>query len=75
FMGTAGVDLNAGVTPFNEVSTVRKALCIAAREVILMADSSKVGRKSPNIVSGLEPVEKLNTDADLDPAFQRALEA
>ncbi len=46
FMGTDGIDLNAGVTTFNEVYTVSKAMCNAAREVILMADSSKFGRKS-----------------------------
>ncbi|MGS3542823.1 hypothetical protein ACB371_17710, partial [Klebsiella pneumoniae] len=70
-----GIDLNAGVTTFNEVYTVSKAMCNAAREVILMADSSKFGRKSPNIVCGLERVDKLITDADIDPEFQRALEA
>ena len=75
FMGTDGIDLNAGVTTFNEVYTVSKAMCNAAREVILMADSSKFGRKSPNIVCGLERVDKLITDADIDPEFQRALEA
>ncbi|MEH2747452.1 glucitol operon DNA-binding transcriptional repressor SrlR, partial [Klebsiella pneumoniae] len=57
------------------VYTVSKAMCNAAREVILMADSSKFGRKSPNIVCGLERVDKLITDADIDPEFQRALEA
>ena len=62
FMGTDGIDLNS------------KAMCNAAREVILMADSSKFGRKSPNIVCGLERVDKLITDAGIDPTFQRALE-
>ena len=47
FMGTDGIDLIAGVTTFNEVYTVSKAMCNAAREVILMADSSKFGRKVP----------------------------
>ena len=74
FMGTDGIDLIAGVTTFNEVYTVSKAMCNAAREVILMADSSKFGRKSPNIVCGLESVDKLITDADISPEFKRALE-
>ena len=67
-------DLNAGVTTFNEVYTVSKAMCNAAREVILMADSSKFGRKSPNVVCSLESVDKLITDAGIDPAFRQALE-
>ena len=73
-MGTDGIDLNAGVTTFNEVYTVSKAMCNAAREVILMADSSKFGRKSPNVVCSLESVDKLITDAGIDPAFRQALE-
>ena len=75
FMGTDGIDLNAGVTTFNEVFSVSKAMCNAAREVILMADSSKFGRKSPNVVCSLESVDKLITDAGIDPAFRQALEA
>jgi len=66
--------VNAGVTTFNEVYTVSKAMCNAAREVILMADSSKFGRKSPNVVCSLESVDKLITDAGIDPAFRQALE-
>lgn len=75
FMGTDGIDLNVGVTTFNEVYTVSNAMCNAAREVILMADSSKFGRKSPNVVCSLETVDKLITDAGIDPAFRQALEA
>ncbi|MGY6028172.1 glucitol operon DNA-binding transcriptional repressor SrlR [Phytobacter sp. AG2a] len=75
FMGTDGIDLNAGVTTFNEVFSVSKAMCNAAREVILMADSSKFGRKSPNIVCSLESVNKLITDAGIPAEFRAALEA
>jgi DeoR family glucitol operon repressor len=75
FMGTDGIDLNAGVTTFNEVFSVSKAMCNAAREVILMADSSKFGRKSPNIVCSLESVNKLITDAGIPADFRTALEA
>ncbi len=75
FMGTDGIDLNAGVTTFNEVFSVSKAMCNAAREVILMADSSKFGRKSPNIVCSLESVNKLITDAGIPAEFCAALEA
>ena len=73
-MGTDGIDLHAGVTTFNEVFTVSKAMCNAAREVILMADSSKFGRKSPNIVCSLESVDKLITDAGIPADFRAALE-
>ncbi|ANR80332.1 MULTISPECIES: DNA-binding transcriptional repressor [Kosakonia] len=75
FMGTDGIDLNAGVTTFNEVFTVSKAMCNAAREVILMADSSKFGRKSPNVVCSLESVDKLITDSGIAADVRAALEA
>lgn len=73
-MGTDGIDLIAGVTTFNEVYTVSKAMCNAAREVILMADSSKFGRKVPISSAASESVDKLITDADISPEFKRALE-
>lgn len=73
FMGTDGIDLNAGVTTYNEVYTVSKAMCNAAREVILMADSSKFGRKSPNIVCGLECVDTIITDGGISSEFLNAL--
>ncbi|PAP24097.1 DeoR family transcriptional regulator, partial [Salmonella enterica subsp. enterica serovar Enteritidis] len=57
------------------VYNVRNAKCNAAREVILMAASSKFGRNSPNEVSSLETVDKLITDAGIDPAIRLALEA
>ena len=75
FMGTDGIDLDAGVTTFNEVFTVSKAMCSAAREVILLADSSKFGRKSPNVVCALEQVNTLITDAGITPSFRQALES
>ncbi len=49
-------------------------MCNAAKEVILMADSSKFGRKSPNIVCSLESVDKIITDAGIDSEFLKALE-
>ncbi len=49
-------------------------MCNAAREVILMADSSKFGRKSPNVVCSLESVDKLITDAGMNAATRQALE-
>lgn len=73
FMGTDGIDLNAGVTTYNEVYTVSKAMCNAAHEVILMADSSKFGRKSPNIVCGLESVDTIITDSGISYEFLTAL--
>ncbi|NMP29353.1 DNA-binding transcriptional repressor [Rahnella sp. SAP-1] len=62
FIGADGVDLNAGVTTFNEVFTVSQAMCRAAKKIVLLVDSSKFGRRSPNVVCSLASVDVLITD-------------
>lgn len=54
FIGTDGLDLDVGLTTFNEVYRVSSLMCNAAKKIIVLADSSKFGRKTPNIVCGLE---------------------
>jgi DeoR family glucitol operon repressor len=71
FIGADGVDLNAGVTTFNEVHNV----CEAAGRIILLVDSSKFGRKSPNVVCELSAVDTLITDRDINPDYLAALQA
>ena len=66
FIGADGVDLNAGVTTFNEVFGVSQAMCRAAQKIILLVDSSKFGRRSPNVVCSLDTVDVLVTDSGID---------
>lgn len=69
FIGADGVDLQAGVTTFNEVYSVSQAMCKAAAQIILLVDSSKFGRRSPNAFCKLEAVDTLITDTDADPTM------
>lgn len=69
-MGIDGIDFNAGVIIFNEVYIVSKVMCNVAREVILMADLLKFGRKSFNVVCSFESVDKLIIDVGIDSAFR-----
>lgn len=62
FIGTDGFDLTVGLTTFNEVHGVSKAMCNAAREIIVLTDSSKFERRSPNIVCPLEKITTVITD-------------
>lgn len=62
FIGTDGLDLEVGLTTFNEVYGVSSAMCRAAKKIVVLADSSKFGRKSPNIVCELEKVHTIITD-------------
>ncbi|MFC0308859.1 DNA-binding transcriptional repressor [Gallibacterium trehalosifermentans] len=73
FIGTDGFDLELGLTTFNEVHGVSKAMTNAARQIIVLADSSKFGRRSPNIVCPLEKIDIVITDNLLDPKFHQAM--
>lgn len=65
FIGADGVDMTAGVTTFNEVFAVSQAMCRAAKKIVLLVDSSKFGRRSPNVVCSLDAVDVLITDSDI----------
>lgn len=66
FIGTDGFDFNLGLTTFNEAHGVSKAMCKAAREIIVLADSTKFNRKSPNVVWPLEKINVIITDSGIE---------
>ncbi|CAH0177803.1 Glucitol operon repressor [Rahnella aquatilis] len=74
FIGADGVDLDGGVTTFNEVHGVSQAMCKAAERIFLLVDSSKFGRKSPNVVCHLGKVDTLITDSGLSSQYRDAIE-
>ncbi|WP_413724793.1 glucitol operon DNA-binding transcriptional repressor SrlR [Sodalis sp. RH16] len=65
FIGADGVDLTTGVTSFFEGHEVSRAMCDAVEEIILLVDSSKFGRKGPNVVCSVEKVGTIITDKDI----------
>lgn len=65
FIGADGVEMTAGVTTFNEVFAVSQAMCRAAKKIVLLIDSSKFGRRSPNVVCSLDAVDVLITDSEV----------
>ncbi|OOF59686.1 glucitol operon DNA-binding transcriptional repressor SrlR [Rodentibacter myodis] len=73
FIGTDGFDLELGLTTFNEVHGVSQAMTGAAREIIVLADSSKFGRRSPNVVCPLDKIDVVITDNGLDKQIHQAL--
>lgn len=75
FIGTDGFDLNVGLTTFNEVHGVSKAMCHAAREIIVLTDSTKFNRRSPNIVCPLEKITTVITDSNIKEDIHQALMA
>jgi len=67
FLGAGGVDFQAGLTEFNlEDALVKQAMLKSAKEVILVADSSKFGKLAFAAVAPLRLVNRLVTDTGLD---------
>lgn len=74
FLGTAGVSVNDGFTDFGiEDVEVKKSFLARSKQVIALADHTKVGRVSLATTAPLAAVRKLVTDAGVDPALVEAL--
>lgn len=49
FIGADGLDLARGTTTFNELVGLSQVMAEVSREVIVLIESQKIGRKMPNI--------------------------
>ncbi len=75
FLGTNGIDIERGITTVNAVEAGTKAAMVdSAREVILVADHSKVGQVHLVKVCELERVNTFLTDEELAPMYYSAME-
>jgi DeoR family transcriptional regulator, fructose operon transcriptional repressor len=76
FISTSALSIEMGASdPDLRESEVKQAMIRAAREVILVADSSKWGQRALIQVAPLRSVHRLVTDDGLDPAALAVLEA
>lgn len=66
FIGADGIDLQRGTTTFNELLGLSRVMAEVAREVIVMVESDKIGRKIPNLELPWSSVHTLITDDRLD---------
>jgi DeoR family transcriptional regulator of aga operon len=74
FLGADACDLEFGVsTPNLEESRVNQAMARIARKKILVADSSKFGKRSLSRIVSLFEMNQVITDDNLPPEFQHAL--
>ncbi|WP_117232950.1 DeoR/GlpR family DNA-binding transcription regulator [Vibrio maerlii] len=62
FIGADGVDLERGTTTFNELVGLSKVMAEVSREVIVMIESDKVGRRIPNLELAWDTIDVLVTD-------------
>jgi DeoR/GlpR family transcriptional regulator of sugar metabolism len=62
FIGADGIDLSRGTTTFNELLGLSRVMAEVAREVIVMVEADKIGRKIPNVELPWSSVHTLITD-------------
>ncbi|MCF6437693.1 MULTISPECIES: DeoR/GlpR family DNA-binding transcription regulator [Pseudoalteromonas] len=74
FIGADGIDVARGTTTFNELVGLSQLMAQAAREVIVMVESDKVGRKIPNLELSWQQVTTLITDENLAADKRQAIE-
>ena len=65
FIGADGIDIARGTTTFNELIGLSQVMAEVSREVIVMVESDKIGRKIPNLELPWQKVHTLITDDGL----------
>lgn len=67
FLGVDGIDLDYGLTTTNSMeASLNKEMIKAAQKIIVLADSSKFGKKGFGRICGLDEVDQIITDAGID---------
>ncbi|WP_428773232.1 DeoR/GlpR family DNA-binding transcription regulator [Vibrio sp.] len=75
FIGADGVDLARGTTTFNELVGLSKVMAEVSREVIVMVESEKIGRKIPNLELDWSLIDILVTNSDLAEEYRAQIES
>lgn len=74
FLGVHGIDERAGcTTPNLEEAETNRALIACARQVVVVADSTKWGVVGLSSMARLDDIDVLVTDLDLQPEARRAV--
>ena len=76
FLGVDGVDSDIGLmTPDVFEARLNAHMIRVSREIVVVADSTKFGRRSLSVIAGLESVHKLITDSGAPPERVAELQA
>ena len=73
FIGADGIDINRGTTTFNELTGLSQVMAEVSREVIVMVESDKIGRKIPNLELPWQQIHTLITDNGLSTEVKQQL--
>ncbi len=73
FIGADGIDLQRGTTTFNELIGLSRVMAEVSRDVVVLLESEKVGRRIPNLELPWELVTTLVTDDRLPDAAAESI--
>ncbi len=75
FLGTNAISVDHGLsTPDADEAATKRAMVRSARQVVVLADSTKIGVESPVRVADLADVDVLVTDTEIDELDRKDLE-
>lgn len=74
FIGADGLDLERGTTTFNELYSLSRVMAEVSREVIVMAESEKIGRKIHNLELPWSVIKFLVTDEQIGASDRQKIE-
>ena len=75
FLGTNGLEAEHGLsTPDSDEAGTKRAIVAAARRVVVLTDSSKIGAAAPVRFARLDEVDCLVTDDGIEDGVRRHLE-
>ncbi len=75
FIGADGIDVARGTTTFNELIGLSQVMAEAARDVVVLVESEKIGRRIPNLELPWQRVSTLITDNNLAANLRQEIEA
>ncbi|MFZ4832424.1 DeoR/GlpR family DNA-binding transcription regulator [Rouxiella sp. Mn2063] len=73
FVGADGLDASSGITTFNEGYSISAIMAQAARQVVVVTDSSKFGRRGFNLVLPMDKIDTIITDSGINEEESQAL--
>lgn len=74
FLGVDGIDLDYGLTTTNSMeASLNKEMIKAAQKIVILADSSKFGKKGFGRICGLQDIDQIITDKGIDESTKNRL--
>ena len=75
YMGVDGIDLDFGITTTDMMeASLNRVMMATAQKTIVLADSSKFGRRGFSKISEMEDIDQIITDSKVSPTVVRRLE-